>query len=386
MVWTLLAGVAAAAALLPLAMTITNLCAYRRLPHAAIGAEPAGISLLIPARNEAGNIEHAVRAALASEHVDLELIVLDDHSTDQTARLIRDLAKTDPRLRLKLAPALPEGFNGKQHAAYHLATLARHPRLVWIDADVRLKPDALWRIAHRLDRGDAALISGFPHQQTVTLMERLVVSCIELVLLGYLPMAIMRRQSRPSLGAGCGQLFAARREAYFDVGGHAAIRASRHDGIALPMAFRRSGYMTDLFDAGDLARCRMYHSAPEVWHGFAKNATEGMGSPRGIWLWTGLLGSAFVLPWILVIVHLSQAVTLGTYGLTLIILALTASLLNSAVVAWRAGQTLTAAVLRPIGVFLLLTIQWCALTNHLLGRPATWRGRAYAASPPHPPQ
>ena len=92
----------------------------------------------------------------------------------------------------------------------------------------------------------------------------------------------MRRSRHPAYGAGCGQLFLARREAYETAGGHAAIRATLHDGVKLPRAFRAAGLRTDLFDATDVASCRMYRNAGEVWRGLAKNATEGLAAPGKI--------------------------------------------------------------------------------------------------------
>ena len=174
-------------------------------------------------------------------------------------------------------------------------------------------------------------------------------------------------------------MFCARRDAYLDMGGHKAIRASRHDGLALPMAFRRHGYMTDLFDASDIAECRMYDSAGAVWRGFGKNATEGMASPRAIGLWTLLLGGGFVWPWVMGIGAAAGGMELDALAVTLVATAIAAGVLDSAVIAWRCGQTLTAAALRPVGVLLLLAIQWDALVGYLRGRPAVWRGRAYAS-------
>src|SRR5262249_58521809 len=102
-------------------------------------------------------------------------------------------------------------------------------------------------------------------------------------------------RGRPALGAGCGCVCVARRAAYEAVGGHAAVRASLHDGITLPRAFRRAGRRTDLCDATDLAVCRMYRSGRELWFGLAKNAREGLAHPRAIVPWTLLLLGGQVL-------------------------------------------------------------------------------------------
>ena len=250
-----------------------NLALFRRLPVPAGGVRvkpPA--SVLIPARNEELGIAAAIQAVLASSDVDCEVIVLDDHSEDATARVVSQIARGDGRVRLEAAPPLPEGWCGKQHACWVLSQHARHDLLVWIDADVRLAPDALARlVGYMADRPQLGLLSGFPRQVAVSWLERLLIPLIHFVLLGYLPMIGMRMTSLRVFAAGCGQLFMARRKAYLQAGGHAAIRSSLHDGITLPRAFRRKGIRTDLFDAGDLAECRMYRSSgwprtrPKAW-------------------------------------------------------------------------------------------------------------------------
>jgi len=352
-------------AAVPLVLGLMNLALYRR-PERAAG-RPV-VSVLIPARNEEANIAEACASVLANEGVDLELVVLDDHSTDLTGAILRGIG--DKRLRTAQAPPLPPGWSGKQHACAYLATLARHELMVFMDADVRLAPDALSRITGFMQRHDVGLASGFPHQRTDTWGERLLLPLIHFLLLGFLPMALMRRLSAPSLGAACGQLIAVRRDDYRRAGGHAAIRSSLHDGVTLPRAFRCAGSMTGLFDADRLAVCRMYGSAREVWDGLSKNATEGMARPIGLPVWTGMLGGGQVLPIPLLLLAPSVPA----------VLAVLASMGLRLVIAWRFRQSWASALLHPVGIAVLLALQWVALLRAARGRPTQWRGRAYPAS------
>lgn len=380
---------ALALAALPAGLFVANLWCYRPPPEPPVSAGTSGdgprlppVSVLIPARDEERVIGAAVRSVLASEDVqgrplDLELLVLDDGSRDATADIVVGLAEDDPRVRLETAPPLPAGWCGKQHACAVLAGHARHPVLVFLDADVRLAPDALRRIVAFLEHSSAGLVSGFPRQETGTWAEKLLIPLIHFVLLGYLPMGIMRRSSKPGYGAACGQLVAVRADAYREVGGHRAIRASLHDGLHLPRRFRRGRYRTDLFDATELAVCRMYENARGVFAGLAKNAHEGIGALSTIPLWTVLLLGGQVLPFVL----------LAAGGLGGVPGAATAAASGAAslawgtrfLAAWRFRQSWLGALLHPLGVFLLLAIQWWALTRHLLGRPASWKGRSYPA-------
>ncbi|HSK38536.1 MAG TPA: glycosyltransferase family 2 protein [Arenibaculum sp.] len=357
---------------LPVAVMLLNLPFYRppreRPPD---GPDGAAVSVLIPARDEAATIEAAVQAALASRNVDLEVVVLDDHSTDGTADIVRMIAAADPRVRVVPAPPLPAGWSGKQHACATLARLARHPLLVFVDADVRLAPDALVRIAGFVAARRLALASGFPRQETGTLAEKLVIPLMHLLLLGYLPMLGMRFTRMVGFGAGCGQLIACDAAAYRAAGGHGAIRRSLHDGLSLPRAFRRAGLRTDLFDANALARCRMYHGAGEVWRGLSKNATEGMATPLGLPVWTVLLAGGHLLPFLLL------AAGTGTAAFPAAALAAALSLGARLSAALLFRQSLIGALLHPAGIAILLAIQWSALLRARLGRPVPWRGRAY---------
>jgi glycosyltransferase involved in cell wall biosynthesis len=265
--------------------------------------------VLIPARNEESNIRSTLEAVLLNHGVDFEVIVLDDHSTDRTAAIVSEFCARDSRVRLECAPPLPARLV-RQTARLPCPRQTRPSNrcLSFMDADVRLAPDALRRMAkfmepgeteHRQDRhapsryenrGDTwTVVQEIPTplplpvacraRNSAPSPERLLLPLIHFILLGFLPMHAMRRTRWPSMSAGCGQLFIARRDAYERCGGHAKLRDSLHDGIKLPRVFRKAGFRTDLFDATDLATCRMYHTNAETWRGLGKNATEGIAAP-----------------------------------------------------------------------------------------------------------
>jgi len=363
-------------ALVPAYLFTLNLRRYLPAPRPAKNAALPPISVLIPARDEEASIGQAVSSVLANAGVEFEVIVLDDHSTDATATIVAEIAARDERVRLVQAPPLPVGWSGKQHACWRLAHLARHPLLLFLDADVRLKPDALARSATFLDASGADLVSGIPHQETVGFLEKLVIPLIHFILLGFLPMRRMRRSTSPSYAAGCGQLFLTRKEAYFRSGGHAEIRASFHDGIKLPDSYRRAGLKTDLFDPTEIASCRMYRSASSLWNGLAKNAGEGLATPRLILPMTLILVFGQVLPILLVLFELfeNRSPERGRImGLSLGALAL--SIYPRLVMAGRFRQSWLGAWLHPLGILVLLAIQWYSLGLRVLGQRVSWKGR-----------
>ena len=372
-----LAWLAAAFALLPLILTALNLRPGRLGFQRPADDPPAGtaVSILIPARNEEAQIGMAVSSALASRGVAVEVLVFDDQSSDATAAIVRGLAAVDGRVRLIGAGVLPEGWAGKQRACMRLAAAARHDVLMFVDADVQLRPDAAARAAALLLRdAETGLVSGFPAERAGSFGERLVVPWIHVLLLGYLPMAAMRTSRRPAFGTGCGQWMVARADAYRDVGGHAAAPLSRHDGLSLPRSFREAGWRTDLFDGSRLASCRMYRSFGETWHGFGKSAGEGMATPVGLPVWTLLIVLGHIAPWLL----LAGAVAAASFSLFVpAAIGVAVNLLLRGLLVKRLGQPVVGALLHPVGAALVLAIQWQALTRHLSGTASHWKGRSY---------
>ena len=381
MLLEVLAAFACLCALLPAGLFHRNVRLYTPPPSPQPGTVPPAVAVLIPARNEAHTIRAAVEAALHSQHVRLEVLVLDDHSTDATAQIIRDIAARDTRVRLLPGPPLPPGWCGKQYACAVLAIHTEQPLLVFLDADVQLAPQGLARLAAFLDASGTDLVSGLPRQETGTLLERLLVPLMHVLLLGFLPLWRMRQSRHPAYGAGCGQLFMARRQAYVYAGGHAAIRASLHDGLTLPRAFRTAGLPTDLCDVTSVATCRMYRSAREVWQGLAKNATEGLAQPALLVPATALLFGGQVLP--VILCGFGVFGQLSPWACGLAVLGLAAAYYPRLRAMRRFEQSWLGALLHPLGILVFLVLQWYACVRALCGRPATWKGRAYrAATPP----
>jgi glycosyltransferase involved in cell wall biosynthesis len=366
-------------ALSPAVLFCINLRTYRR-PAAPNGqAKPDGlaipaVSILIPARNEAHGIGQAVRCALASVGADCEVVVMDDHSTDATAAIVQAIAADDARVRLEYAPALPAGWNGKQHACWALAHTARNPLLCFVDADVRLAPEAVSRMAAQLLRGPSSLISGFPQQITGTPLEWMLLPLIHFVLLGFLPMSAMRKTTDPSFAAGCGQFLLVRREDYFSTGGHSQIKTTMHDGLLLPRLFREHGLKTDLADLTEFATCRMYTSARQVWQGLAKNATEGIAAPVRILPISLLLILGQIVPFVL----LAWLPRSNALIASCILVAVAGAWLPRLLAIRLFRQDWRGALLHPLGIALLLAVQWYALGRQVLGSPVSWKDRAYA--------
>lgn len=366
-------------ALFPTLLVFRNLQLFK-LATSVQGADLPALSVLIPARDEAGGIEGTIRRVLANDYPQLEVVILDDHSSDGTPEIVSRLAELDSRVRLEKSRPLPAGWNGKQFACWQLAEKAKHELFLFIDADVQLEKDCLPRIVAEMEHSRADLLSGFPKQQMESLAEILLIPMMYHILLGYLPLDQMRSSTGPELGAGCGQMFMARRAAYFRAGGHESICNSRHDGLKLPRSFRKAGLRTDLFDASDIAHVRMYQGFREVVRGALKNATEGIANSKLIVLFTILLAGAYVLPPLLLLFAFGngwhQAGDARRWSLILLSLATICSFMAPLLVTLRLRLSPLVVLLHPLSVTLFLLLQWIAFIRERLGlSQVAWRGR-----------
>jgi hypothetical protein len=255
------------------------------------------VSVLLPVRDEAHQVAECLRAILDQRGLaDLEVLVLDDGSSDGTADVVLEAAAGDPRVRLLQGSELPVGWLGKPHACAQLAAAARGSVLVFCDADVVLELDGIAAAVALLRESYLDIVSPWPRQVAETPLERLVQPLQQWSWLTLLPLGVAERSSRPSLAAANGQLLVVDAEAYRRTGGHTAVRGEVLDDICLMRAVKRAGGRGAVADGTHLARCRMYSSGAELREGYAKSLWAAFGSPAGAAAVVGALGLLYVVP------------------------------------------------------------------------------------------
>lgn len=232
-------------------------------------------SVIIPARNESAIIETVVRSVLASTYQPLELLVVDDRSTDDTASIVQRLAEEDPRVRLIPGEPVPDGWYGKPWACLQGYRAARGDILLFTDADTRHEPELLARAVGALRQERADLVTVAPRQRCVTFWERLVMPQVWLLLaLRYHPSRVNRaRRTRDVIANG--QFILVPRESYEAVGTHRIVRGEVAEDLALAQAFQRAGRRIHFAFAERLMETRMYHSLPHLIEGWSKNMYLG---------------------------------------------------------------------------------------------------------------
>lgn len=235
------------------------------------GASPQpSLSICIPARNEEASIGQLLSSLQPFVRPDMEILVLDDHSTDGTAQVIRQHEPDLPALRLLQGASLPTGWTGKNWACHQLAQQARGEVLLFVDADVWLESDALGATLDALRNYRADALSAFPRQQLDGVVSKAVVPIMDLLLYAFLPLQLVHRTRARSLAAANGQWIAFRRSCYEAIGGHAGLRSEVVEDIALARTVKQHGFRMLLTSGVGMLRCRMYRSPGEVLRGFSK--------------------------------------------------------------------------------------------------------------------
>ena len=330
------------------------------------------VTVVVPARDEESQIGGCLDALLDQRGVPaLRVVVVDDGSTDGTAAAVAAIA--DPRVRLVRAGPLPAGWLGKPHACATGAGTAPDDDgvLVFVDADVRLFPDAIAGAVAVLERHGLDLVSPWPRQITGGAAERLVQPLQQWLWATLLPLRLAERSPRPSLAAANGQFLVVRRAAYDRAGGHGSVRAEVLEDIALLRAVKASGGRGVVIDGSTLAVCRMYAGWPALREGYAKSLWSALGGapPAAV-----AAGAVLTAVWVLPPLAALRGSRAGWVGYA-------AGVAGRAVAAAGTGARVWPDPLaHPLSVLLLDLLLVRSVTGRRNGT-LSWRGRPIGAAP-----
>lgn len=234
------------------------------------------VSVVIPARNEARNIALCMQSVLRSHYPHLEVVVVDDRSTDGTGIIAREVSRNDARARVIEAPPLPEGWLGKQWACSQGAAVARGELLCFTDADTIHGSELLTRSVAALHNHALDFVTVAGRQRLVGFWERVVQPHIFTMLaLRYGGPGAVNRSTRVEDKIANGQFMLITRAAYDEIGGHEAVRGRVAEDLALAQLLYERGKRTMVALGLELLSTRMYGSLGEIVRGWMKNIYAG---------------------------------------------------------------------------------------------------------------
>lgn len=362
-----------------LAVMLLNGRVVKRIETFPAPAELPFISVLVPARDEALNIETCTVSLLEQEYTNYEVLVLDDQSQDGTGEILARLQSENSRLTVLEGAPLPAGWVGKQWACQQLADSARGELLIFTDADTRHHPQMLHDAAAAQRATGALFISGMPKQLMGSWTERIAIPMVAFVLYGLTPLFLAHRLPFPSISAAVGQFLLFTRHGYERVGGHAAVRATSIEDLVFVRLVKSQRLPWLFLNLSSRVQTRMYRNAPETFLGISKNLFAVF-SYRLIpfsfaWLW---LLYVFTYP-----LAAGAAWLLGrspqNYSIWLGMLAIGLSLLLWAINNWQFQMPARYAVFYPLtaGLYALMAVRsaWAFYT----GQSMSWKGRQLPA-------
>jgi chlorobactene glucosyltransferase len=339
--------------------------------------DPPMVSILIPARNEEANIKKCLESLSHQDYVNLEVLVLDDNSSDTTAAIVCQMAAADSRIKLLPGEQLAEGWAGKPFACYQLAKKARGRWLLFVDADTIHEPQMLSSVISLAIENKPALLSGFPRQIATSLPQKVAIPVLYFVILSWLPLWWLQHTRKPRPSLAIGQFLLFRADDYWKMDGHHAVKSRILEDVWLGIETTRRGGRHMAVDLSQLVSCEMYRNVGVMREGFIRWIySVAVLSPLAMislltaalvfylapyyWLWRGFASDAYSGLWHAIII----------FQVTLIL-----------VMRWRLDSRFRepqiSTILHPFGLtFLMLTA--CQATFRMItGAGVYWKKRLY---------
>src|SRR5437868_5937867 len=369
---------------------LPSLITYIRLRHSrSLASEsdsppenPPFVTVIVPARNEARNIAQCVTSILSTSYPRLELVVVDDSSTDGTAEIAREAAAGDPRGRIVKSSSLPAGWFGKQWACATGAKVARGTILQFTDADTVHQPDLVTRSINAMHRTEADLFSVAGRQELGGFWEKVIQPQIFTVLsMRYGGTESVNQSTRVSNKIANGQCMFVRRDSYNAIGGHGSVRSSVAEDLLLAQRFFAARKRVVLMLGVKQLSTRMYASLAEIVSGWRKNVFAGGldAVPFGK-VGRSILPLALLLPPLfellppLTLALAALGVATASETMLWALMSCAATLVWWIVVYITVEENPLYALAYPVGALVLLYI---FVTAVIRGRRVTWKGRTY---------
>jgi chlorobactene glucosyltransferase len=227
------------------------------------------VSVLIPARNEENNIKRCLYSLIDQTYKNLEIIVLDDDSDDQTYDVVRNISKNYESIKLVKGKAKTIGWTGKNWACNQLSKYANGDFLLFVDADTKLQKNTITETVNEMNNNDIDLISLFPNRITNTAIDKIISVTIGWFIFSCLP--IIFSNKNPIFSSAFGQFLLFRKGAYFSIGGHESIKDKILDDFELGRLITKKGYNLNVLDGTERISTFSYSTEKEALEGLSKS-------------------------------------------------------------------------------------------------------------------
>ena len=359
-----------------ISLTLNIVYLVRLQPLVKPISNPPRLSVCVPARNEERGVEACLHSLLNQNYPNFEVIAIDDHSTDRTGDIMRNLAQENSRLKVLKAADLPEGWLGKPFALHQAFKVTQGEYLLFTDADPVFKPTALNTAVHVMRERDLDVLTLMPKAEFGSFWER----AVQPVIFGFIA-SLTRFKNvndpdhRSAMGFGAFLMF--RRSAYEKIGGHEAGKSDVLEDVLIAKRAKRAGLKLFVADAKQLFSIRMYFGLKEIWFGWEKNMFLAMKKSvlKATYNVAVVLGFVFT-PYIILAINIFEQIGWLWIGMAVVGVVLVSA------AAYKTCDEMELhrnnAVLFPMGALVMAAIMANSMFHTLVRKKTKWRGRVYS--------
>jgi cellulose synthase/poly-beta-1,6-N-acetylglucosamine synthase-like glycosyltransferase len=260
------------------------------------------VTVLLPMRNEQDNVADCVAELMAQEKVhNLQVIIIDDQSTDNTAEVLKKSIGNDSRFRVVASTGPRTGWLGKVSALQTGFELSKAEIVICLDADVRLKPDAIVRAVNQLDDLALDFLSPYPHQIANTLSEKLIQPLLHWSWMSTVILRLAEKIPHRSTAVANGQFFVIRATALNAIDGFTSVAQQVIDDVELARSLIAAGCKGVVTEGSEIAHTRMYSNFDEIRQGYGKSLHKAFGGILGALVATFFIAATGLLPLLLAV-------------------------------------------------------------------------------------
>ncbi|TNE72994.1 glycosyltransferase [bacterium] len=344
------------------------------------------VSICIPARNEELSINTCVRSALHQTYPNIEVLVLDDESTDKTPEILHEIKRNiGTNLTILSGHLKPVGWLGKNWACHQLSKKASGEIILFIDADTHLEPHTIEAVVEQFKANhNTGLISIWPEQELVTISEHLIIPLVYYSLFSFLYLRYTEKSPRwlpesiksvfaSKFAAANGQFMAFKRTSYDVIGGHENVKNQVVEDVQLAKACISNGIPVQNFSGQDAVYCRMYHTYSQIQAGFRKNFFAGFDYSYFTFMFSGFLHFiSFILPLGMLVFYVKHEFW---YGALLCYVLLLIPIFQRYWLHSHFNWKLRFVPLHILGVIWFQYLGVLVLFDRLFKRSVSWKGR-----------
>jgi len=345
-------------------------------PVEKLSLEPPFVSIIVPARNEETDIGTCIESLLGLQYQPLEIIAVDDSSSDRTGEI---LTMYSERVRVIHLRSLPKGWVGKNWACHVGSRYAKGDILLFTDADTVHHRKSLTSAVEYMLSEHVDLLTLWSYMDMRTWWEKVISPVLFHLLFLDLGSSRVNDDDNPDYYAGFGQYLLIRRSVYESIGGHKAVKDATDEDYRIAGRVKLSGFRLRVVDGRRALGTRMYSTFSELWDGWLKNTYEGFDySARALFVAITEVFALFLLPYIVLAYGLGASLIDGPSPyLALGVLMSVASFSTHLRFTLDQGYNPAYLVAAPLAISVCLAIMVTSLYNGLAGKGRRWKGRLY---------